>query len=247
MRNQASCDSTFSTTHRWFWNIKSLSELSNSDVTISSNYSCNCIRHLLRANAQQSSNMGKQCSGLSFFEEGLKPGLHLNVNADERRGRMYGTFVHCLAFAEAANWPYINVLYANSLWSTDSQWIVFGCLPNVRCTAEYCLPHLGNTFTLHFCMLRSCSICVQVETQLYAKEKLLNLLAVSRSSSVYASCINFTVSTEFYRISLFIFHIHFWKFEFVRRNKNNLYKNRGNSAMKSDNDWKLWSPVQNRS
>ncbi len=53
----------------------------------------------------------------------LKLGLHLHANgmqmgitqADESRGRMYGIFVHCLAFVEAENRRYINVLYANSL------------------------------------------------------------------------------------------------------------------------------------
>ncbi len=32
-----------------------------------------------------------------------------------RQGRMYGTFIHCLAFAKALNRPYINVLNVNSL------------------------------------------------------------------------------------------------------------------------------------
>ncbi len=53
------------------------------------------------------------------------------THAEVRHGRTYGTFVHCLAFAQASNWPYINVSNANPLWSTDSQQIVFGCLPNV--------------------------------------------------------------------------------------------------------------------
>ncbi len=57
-------------------------------------------------------------------------------------------FVHCSAFAEASNKPHINVLNANSLWSTDSQRIAFGCLLNVCHIDECCLPHLGNTFTL---------------------------------------------------------------------------------------------------
>ncbi len=66
----------------------------------------------------------------------LKPGLHLHANVNDAcgqsRGRMYSTFVHYLAFAEAANRPYINVLYANSLWCTDSWQIALGCLPNIR-------------------------------------------------------------------------------------------------------------------
>ncbi len=87
---------------------------------------------------------------------GIKRGLHLHVNgtqiwmtlADESWGRMYGTFVHSSVFAETANRLYINVLYANSLWCTDSRRIAFGCSPNVRRTAECCSPRLGNTSTL---------------------------------------------------------------------------------------------------
>ncbi len=55
---------------------------------------------------------------------------------------MYGTFVHCLALVEAANRPYINILYTNSLWSTDSQQIAFGCSPNIRRIAECSVTHL---------------------------------------------------------------------------------------------------------
>ncbi len=33
------------------------------------------------------------------------------MHVDDSRGRMYGTLVYCSAFAEAANRPYINVLY----------------------------------------------------------------------------------------------------------------------------------------
>ncbi len=57
----------------------------------------------------------------------LKPGLHLHANGTwtdacgRERSRMYGTFVHCLAFTEAANRPFINVLYENFLWCTDRQ------------------------------------------------------------------------------------------------------------------------------
>ncbi len=80
-----------------------------------------------------------------------------------RQGKIYGTIVHCLAFAEASNRPYINVLNANSLWSTDSRRIDFDCLLNVHRTAEYCLPHFSNTSALndHFdfaCHVRFCSL-----------------------------------------------------------------------------------------
>ncbi len=91
-----------------------------------------------------------------FFQSGLATILFSRVYIwmrmkymDEKRGRMYGTFIHCSAFAEAANRPYINVLYTNSLWSTDSRQIAFGCSLNVHRTAKCCLPYLGNTFTLN--------------------------------------------------------------------------------------------------
>ncbi len=38
----------------------------------------------------------------------------------------------------------LNVSYAISLWSTDSWWIAFDCLPNVHCAAERCLLVMGN-------------------------------------------------------------------------------------------------------
>ncbi len=82
------------------------------------------------------------------------------THADKRRGRTYDTFVHCLAFAEAANRPYRNVLYANSLWSTNSRWIAFGYSPNIRRTVECCLPRLGNTSTLYVGFIFACRICV---------------------------------------------------------------------------------------
>ncbi len=47
----------------------------------------------------------------------MKAGLHRNANAAcENDAYVYvGKFVDCWAFAEAANRPYINLLYANSL------------------------------------------------------------------------------------------------------------------------------------
>ncbi len=83
------------------------------------------------------------------------------THADESRGRMYGTFVHCLAIAKEANRPYINILYANSLWCTDSWQIAFSCSPNVFRTGECRLPRIGNTSTLNngfvfACCIRAC-------------------------------------------------------------------------------------------
>ncbi len=77
---------------------------------------------------------------------------------EERWSRMYGTFVHCSAFAEAANRPNINVLYANSLWSTESRQIAFGCSQNICRTAECCLPRLSNTSTLTAGFVFACRI-----------------------------------------------------------------------------------------
>ncbi len=78
--------------------------------------------------------------------------------AEARRGRMYGTFVHCSAFAEASNRPYINVLNANSLRSTDNRWIMFGCSPNIRCTTECCLPLIHNMSILNDHFIFACHI-----------------------------------------------------------------------------------------
>ncbi len=69
-------------------------------------------------------------------------------------------FVDCSAFAEAANRPYINVLYANSLWCTDSRRIAFGCSPNVCHTAKCCLPRLRNTSTSNVRIVFACHIRV---------------------------------------------------------------------------------------
>ncbi len=82
------------------------------------------------------------------------------THVDERRGRMCGTFVHFSAFAEAANRPYINVSYANSLWYTDSWRTAFGCSPNIHHTAECCLPRLGNMSTLNNGFVFACHIRV---------------------------------------------------------------------------------------
>ncbi len=53
---------------------------------------------------------------------------------------------------------FLNVLSANSLWSTDSWWIAFRCLPNFCRTAECCLPHLGNTSTSNVRIVFACYI-----------------------------------------------------------------------------------------
>ncbi len=83
----------------------------------------------------------------------IKAGLYRYANTNaacENDAYVYvGKFVNCSAFAEAADWPYINVLYTNSLWCTDSRRIAFGCSPNVRHTNAVCLAsgiHLHRTF-----------------------------------------------------------------------------------------------------
>ncbi len=105
---------------------------------------------------------------MNRVDEFLKLGLHLHANemrtqmthVDKRQGRTYVTFVHCLAFAEATNRPYINVLYANSLWCTDSRRIAFGCSPNVRHTAKCCLPRLNNISTSNVRIIFKCRVCI---------------------------------------------------------------------------------------
>ncbi len=86
------------------------------------------------------------------------------THVEAKRSRTYGTFVHCSAFAEAANRPYINVLNANSLSSTDSRRIVFDCLPNVCHTAKCCLPRFGNMATLNdrFVFAYHIRVCIQM-------------------------------------------------------------------------------------
>ncbi len=58
---------------RWFWNMQSLSKLSNSNVMIFSKYSCNCIHHLFWAKSQWLYDIGEQRSGSFAFGEGLMP------------------------------------------------------------------------------------------------------------------------------------------------------------------------------
>ncbi len=96
-------------------------------------------------------------------KEPLKPGLHLNTNntCGWESKQNVCTFVHRSAFAEAANQPYINVLYANFFWCTDSRRIAFGYSPNTRRTAECCLPRLGNTSTLNDGFVFTC--CIRFE------------------------------------------------------------------------------------
>ncbi len=94
----------------------------------------------------------------------VKPGLHLmwmrTTHAEARQGRMYSTFVYCLAFTEVSNKSYINILNVNSLCSTNSRWISFGFLSNICRTAKCCLPCLGNTSTLNDCFINACLIRV---------------------------------------------------------------------------------------
>ncbi len=101
---------------------------------------------------------------ISVKKSTIKAGLHRNANTNVAcKNNAYahvGKFVDCSAFAEAANRPYINVLYANSLWRTDSRRITFGCSPNIRHTAECCLPRLRNTSTSDVCIIFACHIRV---------------------------------------------------------------------------------------
>ncbi len=94
----------------------------------------------------------------------INAGLHRNANTNAAcKNDAYvhvGKFIDCLAFVEAANQPNINVLYANSLWCTDSRRIAFGCLPNVHHTAECCLPRLRNTSTSNVRIVFACRVRV---------------------------------------------------------------------------------------
>ncbi len=84
------------------------------------------------------------------------------THVEVSQGRLYSICVNCSAFAEAANRPHINVLNANFLWSTNSQWIVFTYLLNVRHPAGCCLPRLGiiSTSNIHF--IFACCIHIRV-------------------------------------------------------------------------------------
>ncbi len=97
---------------------------------------------------------------------GFKAGLHQNANTNaacENDAYVHvGKFVDCLAFAEAANRPYIKVLYTNSLWCTDSRRIAFSCSPNVRHTAECCLSRLRNTSTSNVRIVFACRVRVRI-------------------------------------------------------------------------------------
>ncbi len=94
----------------------------------------------------------------------VKAGLHRNANTNaacENDANVHvGKFVDCSAFVEAANRTYINVLYTNSLWCTNSRRTAFGCSPNVRHTAKCCLPRLRNTSTSNIRIVFVCRIRV---------------------------------------------------------------------------------------
>ncbi len=85
------------------------------------------------------------------------------THVEARRGRMYRTFVHCSAFGKAVNRPYIHVLSENSLWSTNSLQIAFSCSPQVRRTAECCLPCLSDTSTLNNRFVFACRVRVHIQ------------------------------------------------------------------------------------
>ncbi len=96
----------------------------------------------------------------------LKVGLHWygNTNAAcEKDAYVHvGKSVNCSAFDEAANWPYINWLYANSFWCTVSRRIAFGCSPNVRHTAECCLPRLKSTSASNVRIIFKCRVRIRI-------------------------------------------------------------------------------------
>ncbi len=94
-------------------------------------------------------------------------------------------FVDCSAFAEAVNRPYINILYVNSLWGTDSRQIAFGCSPNIRHTAECCLPRLRNTSTSNIRIVFACRIRI-LFAWLYNVQKWEKITLARFFSSRYA-------------------------------------------------------------
>ncbi len=88
-------------------------------------------------------------------------GLRLNANANDACGnevRQKIWYICTLAFAKASNRPYINILNANSPWSTYSRQIAFGCSLNICRTVECCLSLLGNTSTLNNRFFFTCCI-----------------------------------------------------------------------------------------
>ncbi len=133
--------------------------------------------------------------------------------ADERRGRTYGTFVHCSAFAEAANRPYINILYANSLWNTDSWWIAFGCLPNICRTAECCFPHLGNTSTLNDGFVFAWRI--RVPFVFRCKPSLKHIEKLPTGFYCWVKCPKFLIK----RVNLIVVNVQSWSFIVCERNR----------------------------
>ncbi len=109
------------------------------------------------------------------------------THVEARRGRMYGTFVHCLAFAEAVNRPYINVLIVNSLWSINSRQIVLGFSLNICRTDECCLPRLINTSTLNNCVVFAYHIRVHVPFAFRCKPGFMHCITWSLTHSI-CSC-----------------------------------------------------------
>ncbi len=99
----------------------------------------------------------RACKKESYYHQGgystkarFTSAREWNMNANDiyrwDRGRMYGTFIHCLAFAEAANRPYTNVLYANSLWCTTVERLSTG--HNCRITSVVALEGDGQYFII---------------------------------------------------------------------------------------------------
>ncbi len=122
---------------------------------------CDCLLNTGNSNLTITWRVKKQ-----FRKVSVKAGLHRNANTNAACENdvfvHVGKFVDCLAFVEAANRPYINILYANSLWCTDSRQIAFGCSPNIRHTAECCLPRLRNMSTSNIHIVFACHVHVRI-------------------------------------------------------------------------------------
>ncbi len=121
-----------------------------------------------------------------------------NVNAAcENDAYVYvGKFVHCSAFAEAADRPcsqavrkpviakckkkwrlHLNVSYANFIWSTDIWGIAFGCSPNIHRTAKCCWPRLKNTSTSNVRIIFACRVRVLFLVPMQTKRGLINYVS----------------------------------------------------------------------
>ncbi len=99
-------------------------------------------------------------SSIRNCKAGFTSACERNTNDAWGRAARQNVWYILTLFVEAANRSYINVLYTNCLWCTDSRWIAFSCLPNIRRTAEYLLPSLCNTSTSNIRIIFEC--CVRI-------------------------------------------------------------------------------------